>query len=129
MQIQGCDISDYNAIDPRYGDLADVDELRDRLHERGMKLVLDLIVNHTSDQHEWFRQSSMSKDNPFRDWYIWKPHKRDAQGIRQPPNNWESHFQGAPRREGDGERGNEREHGGERRLTPPGSAWQYEATD
>lgn len=59
-----------------------------------MKLVLDLVVNHTSDQHPWFKESRKSKDNPFRDWYIWRPPKYDAQGNRQPPNNWESHFQG-----------------------------------
>jgi glycosidase len=59
-----------------------------------MKLVLDLVVNHTSDQHAWFKESRKSKDNPFRDWYIWRPPRYDAQGNRQPPNNWESHFQG-----------------------------------
>ncbi|KAL7799130.1 family 13 glycoside hydrolase [Trichoderma ceciliae] len=91
----GYDISDYRTIDPIYGDISDVDTLRDKLHERGMKLVLDLVVNHTSDQHEWFKESRKSKDNPFRDWYIWRPPKYDAQGRRQPPNNWESHFQGS----------------------------------
>lgn len=59
-----------------------------------MKLVLDLVVNHTSDQHEWFKQSRSSKDSPYRDWYIWRKPKYDAQGNRQPPNNWASHFQG-----------------------------------
>ncbi|PTB37003.1 uncharacterized protein TrAFT101_007143 [Trichoderma asperellum] len=91
----GYDISDYKTIDPVYGNIGDVDELKDKLHERGMKLVLDLVVNHTSDQHEWFRESRKSKTNPFRDWYIWRPPKYDAQGNRQPPNNWESHFQGS----------------------------------
>ncbi|KAI9172031.1 maltase [Paramyrothecium foliicola] len=91
----GYDISDYKTIDPRYGDISDVDVLRDRLHERGMKLVLDLVVNHTSDQHKWFKESRKSKDNPFRDWYVWRPAKYDEQGNRQPPNNWESHFQGS----------------------------------
>ncbi|KAF4510556.1 hypothetical protein G6O67_002433 [Ophiocordyceps sinensis] len=92
----GYDISDYKAIDPSYGDLADVDRLRDELHRRGMKLVLDLVVNHTSDQHRWFRESRKSKhNNPFRDWYIWKPPRHDADGNRRPPNNWESHFQGS----------------------------------
>ncbi|KAL1851398.1 hypothetical protein VTK73DRAFT_9427 [Phialemonium thermophilum] len=60
-----------------------------------MKLVLDLVLNHTSDQHEWFKQSRSAKDNPFRDWYIWKKPKYDAQGHRHPPNNWTSHFQGS----------------------------------
>ncbi|POR36682.1 Alpha-glucosidase [Tolypocladium paradoxum] len=91
----GYDISDYRAIDPPYGDIEHVHVLRDKLHERGMKLVLDLVMNHTSDQHDWFKQSRSSKDNPFRDWYIWKPPQYDAQGSRQPPNNWESHFQGS----------------------------------
>jgi glycosidase len=91
----GYDISDYKTIDPQYGDISDVDVLRDRLHERGMKLVLDLVVNHTSDQHKWFKESRRSKDNPFRDWYIWRPARYDADGNRQPPNNWESHFQGS----------------------------------
>ncbi|KAJ4864187.1 alpha amylase, catalytic domain-containing protein [Trichoderma breve] len=74
----GYDISDYRKIDPIYGDISDVDTLKDKLHERGMKLVLDLVVNHTSDQHEWFKESRKSKDNAFRDWYIWRP-----------PNAWE----------------------------------------
>ncbi|GJN72982.1 maltose permease [Purpureocillium lilacinum] len=91
----GYDISDYKSIDPPYGDISDVDVLRDRLHERGMKLVLDLVMNHTSDEHPWFQESRKSKDNPFRDWYIWRPPRYDAQGNRQPPNNWESHFQGS----------------------------------
>ncbi|KJZ76587.1 Alpha-glucosidase [Hirsutella minnesotensis 3608] len=91
----GYDISDYKTIDPRYGDLKDVDKLRDELHQRGMRLVLDLVMNHTSDQHDWFKNSRKSKDNPFRDWYIWRPPRFDAQGNRQPPNNWESHFQGS----------------------------------
>ncbi|KAG6067660.1 hypothetical protein E4U32_003252 [Claviceps aff. humidiphila group G2b] len=91
----GYDISDYKVIHPPYGDIGDVDLLRDMLHERGMKLVLDLVLNHTSDQHEWFQQSRKSKDNPYRDWYIWKPAKFDADGNRCPPNNWQSHFQGS----------------------------------
>lgn len=92
--LKGYDISDYKKIYPPYGDIADVDTLKDKLHERGMKLVLDLVMNHTSDQHHWFKESRKSKDNPFRDWYIWKPPKYDAQGNRQPPNNWKGHFQG-----------------------------------
>lgn len=91
---QGYDISDYKKIDPPYGTVEDVDILKDKLHERGMKLVLDLVVNHTSDQHEWFKQSRSSKDNPYRDWYIWRKPRYDAEGNRQPPNNWVAHFQG-----------------------------------
>lgn len=94
MLGQGYDISDYYTIDPPYGDVSDVDVLKDKLHERGMKLVLDLVMNHTSDQHEWFQESRKSKDNPYRDWYIWKPAKYDADGNRHPPNNWDAHFQG-----------------------------------
>jgi glycosidase len=61
-----------------------------------MKLVLDLVMNHTSDEHEWFKESRKSRDNPYRDWYIWKPPRYDEQGNRCPPNNWQSHFQGTP---------------------------------
>lgn len=60
-----------------------------------MKLVLDLVVNHTSDQHEWFKKSRSSKDNEYRDWYIWRKPRFDANGNRQPPNNWTAHFQGS----------------------------------
>ncbi|CEJ59613.1 hypothetical protein PMG11_08230 [Penicillium brasilianum] len=91
----GYDISNYRVIDPRYGSIEDVDVLRDRLHERGMKLIMDLVMNHTSDQHEWFKQSRSSRKNKYRDWYIWKPAHFDTQGNRQPPNNWQSHFQGS----------------------------------
>ncbi|KAJ0313418.1 uncharacterized protein N0V96_002517 [Colletotrichum fioriniae] len=91
----GYDISNYKKIHEPYGTVADVDTLKDKLHERGMKLVLDLVVNHTSDQHEWFKQSRSSKDSPYRDWYIWRKPRYDAQGNRQPPNNWASHFQGS----------------------------------
>ncbi|CRK14070.1 hypothetical protein BN1723_010228 [Verticillium longisporum] len=91
----GYDISDYRKIDPPYGTIEDVDALKDALHARGMKLVLDLVVNHTSDQHEWFKQSRSSKDSPYRDWYIWRPARYDADGTRHPPNNWDAHFQGS----------------------------------
>jgi len=84
----GYDISDYLDIDPVYGSLADVDELIKGLKQRDMKLMMDLVVNHTSDQHAWFLDSRSSKDSKCRDWYIWKPAKYDEQGNRQPPNNW-----------------------------------------
>ena len=84
----GYDISDYKDIDPRFGSLADVDELIKGLHERGMKLMFDLVVNHTSDQHAWFLESRKSKDSPKRGWYHWQPPKYDSEGNRQPPNNW-----------------------------------------
>ena len=91
----GYDISNYNAIYPKYGTMKDMDQLIDQVHSRGMKLVLDLVVNHTSSEHEWFKESRSSKDNPKRNWYIWKPPKYDEQGNRQPPNNWKSCFSGS----------------------------------
>ncbi|KAL1757094.1 glycoside hydrolase family 13 protein [Schizophyllum commune] len=91
----GYDISDYRSIDPRYGTLEDWDSLLKGVHDRGMKLMMDLVVNHTSDEHEWFQQSISGKDNPKRDWYIWRPPKIGEDGSRQPPNNWRSVFQGS----------------------------------
>ena len=91
----GYDIADYRAIDPRYGTMQDVDRLIAGLHSRGLKLVMDLVVNHTSDQHVWFRESRSSKTNPHRDWYIWRKPRYDANGNRQPPNNWSSYFSGS----------------------------------
>ncbi|KAK3672549.1 hypothetical protein LTR78_007600 [Recurvomyces mirabilis] len=84
----GYDISDYKDIDPRFGSLDDVDELIRELKKRDMRLMVDLVVNHTSDQHAWFLDSRSSKDSAKRDWYIWQPPKYDDQGKRQPPNNW-----------------------------------------
>jgi glycosidase len=84
----GYDIADYKAIDSRYGTLSDVDDLIASVKARNMKLVMDLVVNHTSDQHEWFLSSRSSKSSPYRDWYIWKPARYDENGNRQPPNNW-----------------------------------------
>ncbi|KAF2102860.1 glycoside hydrolase [Rhizodiscina lignyota] len=84
----GYDIADYKDIDHRYGTLQDVDNLIAELKKRNMKLMMDLVVNHTSNEHAWFQESRSSKDNPKRDWYIWKKPKFDAQGNRQPPNNW-----------------------------------------
>ncbi|KAL2814022.1 glycoside hydrolase superfamily [Aspergillus granulosus] len=91
----GYDISDYYAIHPPYGTMEDVDKLIQGLHARGMKYVMDLVVNHTSDQHEWFKQSRSSKTNEFRDWYIWRKPRYTADGVRQPPNNWGSYFSGS----------------------------------
>lgn len=90
----GYDISDYRQIHAPYGTMADHDALIQGLHDRGLKYVLDLVVNHTSDQHEWFKQSRSSKNNPYRDWYIWRP-ARYENGNRIPPNNWESAFSGS----------------------------------
>ncbi|KAH7330600.1 glycoside hydrolase family 13 protein [Rhizoctonia solani] len=91
----GYDISDYQDIDPKYGTLEDWDSLLKETHKLGMRLVMDLVVNHTSDQHAWFKESRSSKSNPKRDWYIWRPPKFDAQGNRKPPNNWASIFGGS----------------------------------
>ncbi|OGE54293.1 hypothetical protein PENARI_c006G03743 [Penicillium arizonense] len=91
----GYDISDYYDIADEYGTVEDVEKLIQGCHQRGMKLLMDLVVNHTSDQHEWFKKSRSSKDNEYRNWYVWKPAKYDEQGNRQPPNNWVSHFQGS----------------------------------
>lgn len=91
----GYDISDYEKVYPKYGTLEDMDKLISEVHSRGMKLILDLVINHTSSEHKWFEESRSSKTNPKRDWYIWKPPKYDADGNRQPPNNWGSYFSGS----------------------------------
>lgn len=68
--------------------------LIDECHKRGMRLILDLVVNHTSDQHQWFKESRSSKDNPKRDWYIWRPPRYSEDGTRMAPTNWRSYFSG-----------------------------------
>ena len=83
----GYDISDYQAIMDEFGDLEDWEELLSALHQRGIKLIMDLVVNHTSDEHQWFINSKSSKDNKYRDYYIWRP-GQDG----NPPNNWGSFF-------------------------------------
>ncbi|MEB7847563.1 alpha-glucosidase [Staphylococcus equorum] len=87
----GYDISDYQDIMDEFGTMEDFNQLLDGVHQRGMKLILDLVVNHTSDEHPWFIESKSSKDNPKRDWYIWKDPKADG----SEPNNWESIFNGS----------------------------------
>lgn len=85
----GYDIADYKSIDPRYGSLADVDALIAELRKRDMKLMMDLVVNHTSNEHDWFLESRSSKASPKRDWYHWRPAKGfEADGTPIPPNNW-----------------------------------------
>lgn len=91
----GYDISDYESVYPKYGTLEDMDKLIAETHKRGMKLILDLVINHTSSEHKWFKESASSKTNPKREWYIWKPAKYDEQGNRHPPNNWGSYFSGS----------------------------------
>ena len=86
----GYDISDYQDIMDDFGDMNDFDNLLKEVHKRDMKLIIDLVINHTSDEHEWFIESKSSKDNPKRDWYIWKEGKEGKE-----PNNWESIFKGS----------------------------------
>jgi alpha-glucosidase len=86
----GYDISDYTGIDPLFGTMEDFDALIEAAHGRGLKLILDLVPNHTSDRHPWFAESRASRDNPKRDWYIWRDGKPDG----GPPNNWLSEFGG-----------------------------------
>ena len=93
----GYDISDYQAIDPVYGTLDDFDRLLEEVHARGMKLVMDLVVNHTSDEHPWFVESASGIDSAKRDWYWWRP-PRDGFAGGEPgaePNNWGSFFSGS----------------------------------
>ncbi len=85
----GYDVSNYHDIDPIFGSLADFDRLVSEAHARGLRIVLDMVMNHTSDQHPWFIESRSSRDNPKRDWYIWRDPKHDRE-----PNNWESVFGG-----------------------------------
>ena len=87
----GYDISDYKGIMSEFGTMDDFDQLLSSIHQRGMKLILDLVVNHTSDEHPWFIESKSSKTNAKRDWYIWADPKPDG----SEPNNWESIFNGS----------------------------------
>lgn len=86
----GYDISDYHGIMEQFGTMEDFDELLSQAHERGIKIIMDLVMNHTSDEHPWFIESRSSLDNPKRDYYIWRKGK-----IGGPPNNWESYFSGS----------------------------------
>ncbi|KAK5338045.1 alpha-glucosidase maltase [Exophiala xenobiotica] len=91
----GYDISDYESIYPIFGSIKDVDDLIKACHDRNIKILMDLVVNHTSDAHKWFQESRSSKTNPKRDWYIWRSAKHDKSGRRLPPNNWRSNFTGS----------------------------------
>jgi oligo-1,6-glucosidase len=86
----GYDISDYREIMDDFGTMADWELLLKEMHDRGMKLIMDLVVNHSSDEHQWFVESRKSKDNPYRDYYIWRPGKDGKE-----PNNWQSTFSGS----------------------------------
>lgn len=88
MVDNGYDISDYYAINPEFGTLDDLRELLKQAHALGLKVIMDLVVNHTSDQHPWFKEARKSKDNPYRDYYLWQPASPDRM-----PNHWKS-FQG-----------------------------------
>ena len=83
----GYDISDYQAINPKFGTMADFEHLLAEAHRRGLRVIMDLVVNHTSDQHEWFRESRTARENTYRDYFIW----RDPVNGRE-PNNWAGHF-------------------------------------
>lgn len=116
----GYDVRDYCDIDERYGSLDDFDKLIVDANERDIKIVVDFIPNHTSDQHPWFQQSRTSRDNPRADWYIW----RDPNPDGSPPNNWGSVFsipQLRARQEG-------RLELADNELTPPVSAWKFDKT-
>ncbi len=95
----GYDVADYRNIDPAYGTIDDFKTLLDMAHSMGIRVIMDMVLNHSSDEHEWFKESRKSKDNPYRDYYIWQPPKNGKE-----PNNWGSYF-----REGNG------------------SAWEYDA--
>ncbi|MHB1023207.1 MAG: alpha-glucosidase [Acidobacteriaceae bacterium] len=84
----GYDISNYEAIDPQYGTMDDFEDLVKEAGRHNIRIIMDMVMNHTSDQHPWFKESESSLNNPKRDWYIW----RDGKGPGQPPNNWESLF-------------------------------------
>jgi glycosidase len=87
----GYDVADYTDVDPLFGDLATFDELVGKVHARDLKIIIDLVPNHSSDQHPWFQESRSSRDNPKRDWYVWA----DPQPDGSPPNNWLSVFGGS----------------------------------
>ncbi len=91
MKDFGYDISDYRDIDPIFGTLDDFDNLIEQAHSRGLKIIIDQVLNHTSDQHQWFQQSRESKSNEKSDWYVWA----DARDDGTPPNNWLSIFGGS----------------------------------
>ena len=90
MADYGYDVADYRDVDPSFGTLADFDALVARAHDLGLKVTIDLVFAHTSDQHPWFIQSRANRDNPLADWYVWKDPNPDG----TPPNNWQSVFGG-----------------------------------
>lgn len=99
MKDFGYDVSDYRAVDPTFGDLEDFKIMLEKAHSLGIKIIIDQVISHTSDEHDWFAQSRASADNPKSDWYVWADAKPDG----TPPNNWMSIF-GGPAWEWDGQR-------------------------
>jgi alpha-glucosidase len=92
----GYDISDYTALDPAYGSMADFDNLVAEAQKRGIRILMDYVINHTSDQHPWFIESRSSRTNPKRDWYVWHDGKGQTETSKgTPPNNWQSWFGGS----------------------------------
>lgn len=91
QEDMGYDIADYKDIAEEYGTLDEFKELLEAIHARGMKVIMDLVINHTSNQHKWFLESMKSKDNPYHDYYFWRDGKK---GGKKPPNNWLSTFSG-----------------------------------
>lgn len=91
MKDYGYDVSDYTAVDPLFGSIADFDNLLTLAHQKGLKVIIDQVYNHSSDQHTWFQESKKSKENSKADWYVWTNPKKDG----NPPNNWLSVFGGA----------------------------------
>jgi alpha-glucosidase len=89
----GYDISDYENIDPQYGTLADFDHLIAEANKRHIRIIMDMVMNHSSDEHKWFIESRSSRDNPYRDWYVWHDGKGETTTDKgEPPNNWQSDF-------------------------------------
>ena len=96
MKDFGYDVADYCSVDPRFGTLEDFDRLVEEAHARGLKVIVDYVPNHSSDQHPWFEAARASKDNPKRDWYVWRdPKPGTGPPQERRPNNWLSHFGGA----------------------------------
>ncbi|KAF7557173.1 hypothetical protein G7Z17_g952 [Cylindrodendrum hubeiense] len=101
----GYDIANYEDIYAPYGTLQDMETLIREAHSRGIRVMLDLVINHSSDKHAWFQESRTSKDSPKRDWYVWRPAKYSPSGERLPPNNWRCNFGGGSVWEWDEETG------------------------
>jgi alpha-glucosidase len=91
MKDFGYDVSDYRGIDPLFGTIGDFDEMLTAAHKRGIKIIIDMVLSHTSDQHAWFTESRMDRTNPKADWFVWADPKPDG----SPPNNWQSVFGGS----------------------------------